>query len=98
MHTYPTKLKNSEKEHEKGLERVLLRQADRALPVNTSSIVYFSLPTVQNSTGLIIYGLYLYFLGLGFSSTTKALFPFIEKRSHVAVWNWLQLFRPRKYY
>jgi putative transposase len=48
----------------------------------------------RTSTGLIMYALYLYFLGLSFRSATKALDPFVEKRSHVAVWNWVQLFNP----
>jgi transposase-like protein len=52
----------------------------------------------RTSTGLIMYALYLYFLGLSFRSTAKALDPFIEKRSHVAVWNWVQLFNPNKFY
>jgi len=45
-----------------------------------------------------MYALYLYFLGLSFRRTAKALDPFIEKRSHVAVWNWVQLFNPNKFY
>ena len=45
-----------------------------------------------------MYALYLYFLGLSFRSTARALDPFIEKRSHVAVWNWVQLFNPNKFY
>ena len=45
-----------------------------------------------------MYALYLYFLGLSFRGTAKALDPFIEKRSHVAVWNWVQLFHPNKFY
>ena len=45
-----------------------------------------------------MYALYLYFLGLSFRSTAKALDLFIEKRSHVAVWNWVQLFNPNKFY
>jgi len=45
-----------------------------------------------------MYALYLYFLGLSFRNTAKALDPFIEKRSHVAVWNWVQLFNPDKFY
>ena len=52
----------------------------------------------RTSTGLIMYALYLYFLGLSFRSTAKALDPFVEKRSHVAVWNWVQLFNPNKFY
>ncbi len=45
-----------------------------------------------------MYALYLYFLGLSFRSTAKALDPFVEKRSHVAVWNWVQLFNPNRFY
>ena len=45
-----------------------------------------------------MYALYLYFLGLSFRNTAKALDPFIEKRSHVAIWNWVQLFHPNKFY
>ena len=52
----------------------------------------------RTSTELIMYALYLYFLGLSFRSTAKALDPFVEKRSHVAVWNWVQLFNPNKFY
>lgn len=44
-----------------------------------------------------MYALYLYFLGLSFRSTSKAIEPF-EERSHVAVWKWVQRFRPNKIY
>jgi hypothetical protein len=39
-----------------------------------------------------MYSLYLYFLGLSFRSTSKALEPFNEnKRSdYVSIWNWVQ--------
>jgi hypothetical protein len=43
--------------------------------------------------------LYLYFLGLSFRSTSKALEPFNEnKRSHVSIWNWVQRFNPKLIY
>jgi putative transposase len=45
-----------------------------------------------------MYALYSYFLGLSFRSIAKALDPFVEKRSHVAVCNWAQLFHPNKFY
>jgi len=45
-----------------------------------------------------MYALYLYFLGLSFRNTSKALKPFREKRSHVAVWNWVQRFNPKIIY
>ena len=58
----------------------------------------FAFQRKRTSTGLILYALYLYLLGLSFRSTAKALGPFVEKRSHVAVWNWVQLFNPNKFY
>ncbi len=40
-----------------------------------------------------MYSLYLYFLGLSLRNTSKALVIFRdEKRSHVAVWEWIQRF------
>ena len=40
------------------------------------------------------YGLYLYFLGLSLRNVVRALsFLHIVKRSHVAIWNWIQKFR-----
>ncbi len=41
------------------------------------------------------YGLYLYFLGLSYRNTSKALAQFV-KRSHVAVWKWIQRYQPKK--
>ena len=52
----------------------------------------------RTSTELVMYALYLYFLGLSFRNTSKALEPFREKRSHVAVWNWVQRFNPKIIY
>jgi putative transposase len=40
----------------------------------------------------------VYFLGLSFRNTSKALESFEEKRSHVSVWNWVQRFNPKKIY
>ena len=40
-----------------------------------------------------MYSLYLYFLGLSLRNTSKALEPFKDqKRSYIAVWNWIQRF------
>ncbi len=40
-----------------------------------------------------MYSLYLYFLDLSLRNTSKALEPFKDqKRSHVAVWDWIQRF------
>ena len=42
---------------------------------------------------VVMYSLYLYFLGLSLRNTSKALIIFQnEKRSHVSVWNWIQRF------
>ena len=47
---------------------------------------------------IIVYGLYLYFLGLSFRNTAKALsFLLLVKVSHVSIWNWLQKYRPWKH-
>jgi transposase-like protein len=47
----------------------------------------------RTSTVVIMYSLYLYFLGLSFRNTSKALTIFEDnKRSYVSVWNWIQKF------
>ena len=44
-------------------------------------------------TIVVIYSLYLYFLGLSLRNTSKALVIFKDnKRSYVSVWNWIQRF------
>jgi putative transposase len=51
----------------------------------------------RTSAKIIGYGLYLYFLGLSFRNTTKALsFLKIVKISHVSIWNWIQKYKPKK--
>ncbi len=40
-----------------------------------------------------MYALYLYFLGLSFRNAARAIEPF-DKRSHVAIWEWVQRFSP----
>jgi putative transposase len=45
---------------------------------------------------VVLYALYLYFLGLSFRGVSRALEPFDEGRSHTAVWNWVQRYEPRK--
>ena len=53
----------------------------------------------RTSTEVIMYALYLYFLGLSFRNTSKAIQPFEEEgRSHVAIWKWVQRFNPRRLY
>ncbi|MGE3859476.1 MAG: DDE-type integrase/transposase/recombinase [Nitrososphaeraceae archaeon] len=47
----------------------------------------------RRSTFIVMYSLYLYFLGLSLRNTSKALIIFKDdKRSHVSVWNWIQRF------
>ena len=47
----------------------------------------------RTSTIVVMYSLYLYFLGLSLRNTSKALIIFNDdKRSHVSVWNWIQRF------
>ena len=47
----------------------------------------------KTSTIIVMYSLYLYFLGLSLRNTSKALVIFRdEKRSYVSVWNWIQRF------
>ena len=42
-----------------------------------------------------MYGLYLSFLGLSFRGVSRALDPFV-KRSHTAVWKWVQRYEPHE--
>src|ERR671915_1317390 len=48
----------------------------------------------KTSSFVVLYSLYLYFLGLSLRNTSKALVIFRdeEKRSYVSVWNWIQRF------
>jgi putative transposase len=47
---------------------------------------------------IIGYRLHLYFLGLSFRSTAKALsFLKITKISHVSIWKWIQKYGPWKH-
>ena len=47
----------------------------------------------RTSTIVIMYSLYLYFLGLSLRNTSKALVIFKdEKRSYVSLWKWIQRF------
>jgi putative transposase len=51
----------------------------------------------RTPSGQIAHGLYLYFLGLSTRSVAKALsFLHIVRRSHVAVWKWIQKYQPRQ--
>ena len=55
----------------------------------------------RTSAEVIMYALYLYFLGLSFRNTSKAIQPLFEdkgKRSHVAIWKWVQRFNPKYVY
>ena len=53
----------------------------------------------RTPTELVMYALYLYFLGLSFRNTAKAIQPFVDGgRSHVAIWYWVQQFEPVELY
>jgi putative transposase len=53
----------------------------------------------RTSAEVIMYALYLYFLGLSFRNTSKAIQPFEQEgRSHVAIWKWVQRFNPKRVY
>ena len=43
----------------------------------------------------IAYSLYLYFLGLSYRNTAKALQRFV-RRSHVSIWKWIQKYKPKR--
>jgi len=52
----------------------------------------------RTSSNIIGYGLYLYFLGLSFRNTSKALsFLKIAKISRGSIWNWTPKYKPWKY-
>jgi len=47
----------------------------------------------KTSTVIVMYSLYLYFLGLSLRNTSKELIIFNDdKRSYISVWNWIQRF------
>ncbi|HZC21602.1 MAG TPA: hypothetical protein VE223_08155 [Nitrososphaeraceae archaeon] len=53
----------------------------------------------RTSAEVVMYALYLYFLGLSFRNTSKAIQPFGEEgRSHVDIWKWVQRFNPKLLY
>ncbi|HEU4483736.1 MAG TPA: DDE-type integrase/transposase/recombinase [Nitrososphaeraceae archaeon] len=53
----------------------------------------------RTSTIVVMYSLYLYFFGLSLRNTSKALDIFDdEKRSHIAIWNWIQRFGSSQIY
>jgi transposase-like protein len=53
----------------------------------------------RTSTIVVMYSLYLYFLGLSLRNTSKALVIFRDKkRSYVSIWNWIQRFGSSQIY
>ena len=63
-------------------------------------MLYFSFMFIKRNrtpSKYIGHGLYLYFLALSFRNAAKALsFLHIVKRSHVAIWNWIQKYNPKR--
>ena len=49
----------------------------------------------RTKTKDIAYSLYLYFLGLSYRNTARALQRFVH-RSHVSIWKWIQKYRPKR--
>ena len=50
-------------------------------------------------TFIVMYSLYLYFLGLSLRKTSNALEPFKnQQRSYVSIWNWIQRFGSSQIY
>ena len=60
------------------------------------SLYYMKVRFKRNRTSIVIvmYSLYLYFLGLSLRNTCKVLVIFRDenRRSYVSVWNWIQRF------
>ncbi len=57
------------------------------------------MPNARNRTPSVEIGraLYLYFLGLSTRNVAKAMFCFQKaRRSHVAIWKWIQKYHPKK--
>ncbi|MDR4512452.1 MAG: DDE-type integrase/transposase/recombinase [Nitrososphaeraceae archaeon] len=53
----------------------------------------------RTASFIVMYSLYLYFLGLSLRNTSKALTIFRDdKRSYVSVWNWIQRFGSSRIY
>jgi putative transposase len=53
----------------------------------------------RTSTIVVMYSLYLYFLGLSLRNTSNALVIFRdEKKNSVSVWNWIQRFGSSQIY
>jgi putative transposase len=74
--------------------------AIKALAANILSYSMSILERERTSPEVIMYALYLYFLGLSFRDTSKAIQPLFEEkgRSHVAIWKWVQRFNPKHVY
>ena len=61
--------------------------------------IYYMRSRNRTSSQIIGYGLYFYFIGLLFRNTAKALsFLKMAKISHVSIWNWIQKYKPWKYF
>ena len=68
-------------------------------PIDDNLALLLLIPCIRNRTSFedITYGLYLYFLGLSYRNAAKALSSRIKKkRSHVAVWKWVQKYKPER--
>lgn len=71
---------------------VNLRKDLLLLTLYSNNICYWDLSEIQHPL-LLQYFLFIYFLGLSLQKTSKALeLSKDQKRSYVAIWDWIQLF------
>ncbi|MBI2183481.1 MAG: IS6 family transposase [Thaumarchaeota archaeon] len=61
----------------------------------SSSLFMLQFQKERTPSQAVLYGLYLYFLGLSFRGVSYALDPFV-KRTHTAVWKWVQRYDPHR--
>ncbi len=60
-----------------------------------SLLVMLRFERERTPSQIVLYGLYLYFLGLSFRYVSLALDPFV-RRSHMSVWKWVQRYQPHR--
>jgi hypothetical protein len=63
--------------------------------MNPTSFMCIYLKEIERLQSMLLWVILIYFLGLSFRNTSKALSPFVE-RSHVSIWKWLQHYNSQK--
>jgi putative transposase len=70
--------------------RLAVTALSRNIPIHIMNIRF---ERNKTATVIVMYSLYLYFLGLSLRKTSKALIIFKnDKRRYVSIWNWIQRF------